>query len=102
MTITYSGGTYELVIDNVGSVELADAADVVTTLANAMAAGLEEVVSLSEFIFAGGLPESQIVGLFSSVDSLFLEQALVFDAAAIGETILSTLAEAGEALLLLL
>lgn len=99
MTVTYQGGTYELVIGNVGSVELVDTDTVVQLLAESMAKGVEEVVANSEFIFAQGeLPTEQVEAMFSGVDTLFLEATQIFDASQVG-SLLAAIEEAGEALI---
>lgn len=102
MSITYQGGTYELVIGNVGSVELVDTADVVQLLAQSMAKGVEEVVANSEFIFSqGSLSTEEVEALFTDADTLFLEAMQIFDASEAGSLLLA-IEEAGEALVLAL
>ena len=104
MNITYQGGTYELVIDNAAAVELVDDAAVVQLLAQSMSDGIATVVANAGDIFLGGdaIPEEQIAALFADTDVLLLEGATIFDAAAMGMTLLDTITAAGSELLLAL
>lgn len=104
MNITFQGGMYELVIDNLGSVQLVDVETVVELLANSMAGGIDLVVANAADIFAVGdlLPADQIAAMFNAVDVLLLEGVQVFDAAALGATILDEIVAAGADLLLVI
>jgi hypothetical protein len=100
LNIVSVGGQYELIIPNQTSVQLVDTEDVVQTLANAMADGIDEVVAQSEFIFAGGdaLSDEAIAGIFQSASALALEAEVIYSAES-GATLLEFIVDAGEALL---
>ncbi len=102
LVITYVGGQYEMIVANTGSVQLADAPEVVTWLAEAMQGGVEVILAQSEFIFAAGqLTEEMVAGIFGAATELYLEAQLVFTAAE-GLTLLEVIADAGAALLAVL
>lgn len=100
LIVTYQRGRYYLVTgDNNAGVLLVDDDTVVQILAQSMRGGLGEVVANSEYIFANDLNEYLISSIFSSAEQLFVEDQIVYWAAATG-SLLEEIVEAGAALAL--